>query len=49
MKALERRISSVYGEAAKELQKTIDAYFAQFEQRDAEMRELIGSELNGRE
>ena len=49
LKALERRISSVYGEAAKELQKTIDAYFAQFKQRDAEMRKLIGSELNGRE
>ena len=46
---LEKRISSVYGEAAKELQKTIDAYFAQFEKRDAEMKDLIGTVVNGKE
>lgn len=46
---LEKRISSVYGEAAKELQKTIDEYFAQFEKRDAEMKDLIGTVLNGKE
>ena len=46
---LERRIASVYGEAAKELQKTIDDYFAQFEKRDAEMKELIGTVVNGKE
>lgn len=46
---LEKRISSIYGEAAKELQKTIDDYFAQFEKRDAEMKELIGTVVNGKE
>lgn len=46
---LEKRITSVYGEAAEELQKTIDAYFAQFEKRDAEMKELIGTVVNGKE
>lgn len=46
---LENRISSIYGEAAKELQKTIDDYFAQFEKRDAEMKELIGTVVNGKE
>lgn len=46
---LERRIASVYGEAAKELQETIDDYFAQFEKRDAEMKELIGAVVNGKE
>lgn len=46
---LEKRIYSVYGEAAKELQKTIDDYFAQFENRDAEMKDLIGTIVNGKE
>lgn len=46
---LEKRISSVYGEAAKELQKTIDAYFEQFEKRDVEMKDLIGTAVNGKE
>ena len=46
---LEKRISSVYGEAAKELQKTIDDYFKLFEKRDAEMKDLIGTAVNGRE
>lgn len=46
---LERRIASVYGKAAKGLQKTIDDYFAQFEKRDAEMKELIGTVVNGKE
>ena len=46
---LERRIASVYGEAAKELQKTVDNYFRQFEKRDAEMKELIGTVVNGKE
>ena len=46
---LERRIAFVYGEAAKELQKTIDDYFAQFEKRDSEMKELIGTVVNGKE
>lgn len=46
---LEKRISSVYGEAAKELQSTIDAYFKLFEKRDAEMKKLIGTVVNGKE
>lgn len=46
---LERRIASVYGEAAKELQETVDNYFRQFEKRDAEMKELIGTIVNGKE
>ena len=46
---LERRIASVYGEAAKELQETVDNYFKQFEKRDAEMKKLIGTVVNGKE
>ena len=46
---LERRIASVYGEAAKELQETVDNYFRQFEKRDSEMKELIGTVVNGKE
>ena len=46
---LERRIASVYVEAAKELQETVDNYFRQFEKRDAEMKELIGTIQNGKE
>ena len=46
---LERRIASVYGEAAKELQETVESYFKQFEKRDAEMKELIGTVVNGKE
>ena len=46
---LELRIASVYGEAAKELQETVDNYFRQFEKRDAEMKELIGTVVNGKE
>ena len=46
---LERRIASVYGEAAKELQETVENYFQQFEKRDAEMKELIGTIVNGKE
>lgn len=46
---LEKRISSIYGKAAKELRATIDAYFKLFEKRDAEMKELIGTIVNGKE
>ena len=46
---LEHRIASVYGEATKELQETVDNYFRQFEKRDAEMKELIGTIQNGKE
>lgn len=46
---LEKRISKVYGEAAKELQKTIDSYFESFSKRDEEMKSLIGTVQNGKE
>lgn len=46
---LERRIASVYREAAEELQKTIDDYFQKFAKRDAEMKSLIGTVQNGKE
>ncbi len=46
---LEKRIASVYGEAAKELQKTIEDYFESFAKRDAEMKELVGTVVNGKE
>ena len=46
---LERRIASVYGKAAKELKETVDNYFRQFEKRDAEMKDLIGTVVNGKE
>lgn len=49
LKALEKRISSIYGEAAKELQGTIDDYFSKFEKRDTEMKKLIGTVQNGKE
>lgn len=49
LKDLEKRISSIYGEAAKELQKTIDDYFSKFEKRDAEIKKLIGTVVNGKE
>ena len=47
--ALERRIAKLYGEAGEEIGKTIAEYFESFRKRDEEMRELIGTELNGRE
>lgn len=47
--ALERRIEKLYREAGEELQDTIDTYFEQFEQRDKEMRALIGTVQNGKE
>lgn len=49
LSALEKRISSVYSETAKELQKTIDDYFESFAKRDEEMKELIGTVVNGKE
>lgn len=43
---LEKRISKVYGEAARELQKTIDTYFESFTKRDEEMKNLVGTVIN---
>lgn len=45
---LERRIATLYREAGKELQATIDAYFEQFKKRDEEMKALIGTVQNGK-
>ena len=46
---LERRLASVYRTASKEMQDKITAYFELFSKRDAEMRELIGQTVNGKE
>ena len=45
---LEARVAAVYGEAARELRGTIEAYFEGFEKRDGEMKALIGQVVNGR-
>lgn len=49
MTLLEQRIDQIYGEAAKELIEVIDHYFAQFRERDEEMKKRIGTIQNGRE
>lgn len=49
LKKLERRIASIYRKARNELQETVDAYFESFAKRDAEMKDLIGTVVNGRE
>lgn len=46
--AMEKRIRDIYREARDELDRTVKEYFESFEKRDKEMRELIGSEINGR-
>lgn len=46
---LEKRIAHLYRQAGSELQETIDAYFDNFTERNAEMKSLIGTELNGKE
>lgn len=38
---LERRISAIYQQAADELSDTVNAYFEQFEKRDAAMKEKL--------
>lgn len=48
LEKLERRIASVYREAAKDMDAKIAEYFEVFEKRDAEMRELIGKKVNGK-
>lgn len=49
LKKLERRIASIYRKARDELQETVDAYFESFAKRDEEMKDLIGTFVNGRE
>ena len=41
LEALEKRIAAVYEEAAQDLQKEVNAYFAKFKLRDKEMRKLV--------
>lgn len=48
LNALEQRIAAIYRQAADEMKDTIAAYFASFAKRDAEMRSLIGTEVNGK-
>ena len=45
---LEKRIRESYGKAVDDLKGIIDDYFEKFQKRDAEMRKLIGKEVNGR-
>lgn len=49
LKKLERRIASIYRKARDELQETVDAYFESFAKRDEEMKDLIGTVVNGME
>ena len=45
---LEKRIRESYGKAVDDLKEIIDDYFEKFRKRDAEMRKLVGKEVNGR-
>lgn len=47
--ALEKRIGKVYNEAKAEIDETVKSYFESFKSRDAEMKELIGTIINGKE
>lgn len=49
LEALERRINAMYGQAAKELQETIDDFFEHFAKQDEKMKNLIGTVQNGKE
>lgn len=46
---LEKRINSVYSQAAKELQEETDAFFKHFADQDKKMKDLIGQKRNGKE
>lgn len=46
---LEKRIASVYREAANDMKGKVNAYFESFAKRDAEQKELIGTVINGKE
>lgn len=49
LEKLEKRIARVYRQASKDMQKTIEDYFARFVERDQKMRSLIGTIQNGNE
>src|SRR5574344_1293957 len=41
LEEMEKRLSSIYSRAEKEIQKTVDDYFAKFAKRDAKQRALL--------
>ena len=41
LEEMEKRLSDIYSRAEKEIQKTIDDYFAKFAKRDAKQRALL--------
>ena len=43
LESLEKRISKVYREASKDLEKEVNAYFAKFKLRDKEMQQLVNA------
>lgn len=49
LKRLERRIARVYREAWDDLEKTVIDYFERFQERDEQMKKLIGTVQNGKE
>lgn len=49
LQRLERRISRVYREAWDDLEKTVIDYFERFQERDEQMKNLIGTVQNGKE
>ena len=46
--ALEKRIATVYAEARDDISDKVNAYFAEFAERDKEARALIGTVVNGK-
>ena len=49
LEKLERRIARVYREAWDDLEKTVIDYFERFQERDEQMKKLIGTVQNGKE
>lgn len=47
--ALEKRIAAVYKQARDDMQDQVTAYFQSFAKRDEEMKDLIGTVVNGKE
>ena len=48
LEKLERRISSVYDKARKDLDQTVTEYFEKFRERDEQMKKEIGKTHNGK-
>ena len=48
LEKLERRIARVYREAWDDLEKTVIDYFERFQERDEQMKKLIGTVQNGK-